>query len=140
MVIAPTQVRQPAEAIEATDLDSGLSQHEVRARQARCGFNEVPEKKVNLWLMFARKFWGLSAWMIELILVLSWMLRKYSDLYVVSALLVVNAILSYAQEQRASAAVEALCAGVYRSAPGCFAGAVGGSSRRASLYRGTWSG
>ncbi len=40
--------------------------------------------------MFLGKFWGLSAWMLELIIVLSAALRKYSDLAVVGALLVVN--------------------------------------------------
>jgi H+-transporting ATPase len=97
-----------ASADTNTDLSTGLSEQEVRARQATYGFNEVPERKPNLWLMFAKKFWGLSAWMIELIIVLSWVLHKYSDVYIVSGLLVVNAILSYAQAQRASGAVEAL--------------------------------
>ncbi len=38
---------------------------------------------------FLRKFWGISAWMLELIMVLSAVLGKYSDLVVVSALLVI---------------------------------------------------
>ena len=46
--------------------------------------------------------------MLELIMVLSAVLRKYSDLAVVSALLVVNAVLSFAQEHRAAGVVETL--------------------------------
>lgn len=46
--------------------------------------------------------------MIELIVVLSAVLHKYVDVAVAAALLVINAVLSYAQEQRASAAVAAL--------------------------------
>src|SRR5450755_3084096 len=46
--------------------------------------------------------------MLELILVLSAVLGKYSDLVVVSALLVMNAVLSFAQERRAAGVVEAL--------------------------------
>ena len=57
---------------------------------------------------FLAKFWGLSAWMLELIMGLSLILRKYSDFAVVSALLVVNAILSFAQERRAAGVVETL--------------------------------
>jgi plasma-membrane proton-efflux P-type ATPase len=57
---------------------------------------------------FARKFWGLSAWMIELIALLSFLLHKYADLVVALGLLLVNAILSFVQEQRASSAVVAL--------------------------------
>ena len=113
MLTTPTAVQerpqaQPSVPDVNTDLSRGLSDAEVRARQAKYGFNEVPERKPNLWLMFAKKFWGLSAWMIELIMVLSFILHKYSDLYIVTALLVVNAVLSFAQEQRASAAVETL--------------------------------
>jgi H+-transporting ATPase len=46
--------------------------------------------------------------MLELIMVLSAVLRPYSDLAVVSGLVVVNAILSFVQEQRAAGVVEAL--------------------------------
>jgi plasma-membrane proton-efflux P-type ATPase len=46
--------------------------------------------------------------MLELIMALSLVLRKYSDLAVVSALLVVNAVLSFAQERRAAGVVETL--------------------------------
>jgi len=58
--------------------------------------------------MFLGKFWGLSAWMLELIMVLSAVLGKYSDLVVVGALLVVNAVLSFMQEHRAAGVVETL--------------------------------
>ena len=46
--------------------------------------------------------------MLELIMVLSAVLGKYSDLVVVSALLVINAVLSFTQEHRAAGVVEAL--------------------------------
>jgi len=46
--------------------------------------------------------------MLELIMVLSAVLRKYSDLAVVGALLVVNAVLSFMQEHRAAGVVETL--------------------------------
>jgi hypothetical protein len=54
------------------------------------------------------QFWGISAWMLELILVLSAVLGKYSDLIVVSALLGTNAVLSFVQERRAAGVVETL--------------------------------
>ncbi len=54
------------------------------------------------------KFWGISAWMLELIMVLSAVLKKFSDLAVVGALLIINAVLSFMQEQRAAGVVEAL--------------------------------
>jgi plasma-membrane proton-efflux P-type ATPase len=88
--------------------DTGLTHAEVDTRRKEHGYNEVAEKKGHPVLMFLGKFWSLSAWMLELIMVLSAVLRKYSDLAVVSALLVVNAVLSFMQERRAAGVVEAL--------------------------------
>ena len=88
--------------------DTGLTSAEVDARRKEHGYNEVVEQKGHPILRFLRKLWGLSAWMLELIMVLSAALRKYSDLVVVSGLLVVNAVLSFMQERRAAGVVEKL--------------------------------
>ena len=74
----------------------------------RSGYNEVAEKKGRPVLKFLEKFWGISAWMLELIMVLSAVLGNYSDLAVVGALLVINAALSFMQEHRAAGVVETL--------------------------------
>lgn len=87
---------------------TGLSGAEARARLERNGPNDVPEKHAHPLALFLRKFWGLSAWMLELIAILSFVLHKYTDLGIVLALLLVNAVISFLQEQRASAAVAAL--------------------------------
>jgi plasma-membrane proton-efflux P-type ATPase len=92
----------------ASNAAAGLGVSDASARLAAQGPNEVPEKRSHPILRFARKFWGLSAWMIELIAVLSLVLHKRADLWVAVSLLVANAILSFFQEQRASAAVTAL--------------------------------
>ena len=88
--------------------DAGLSKADADARLAKQGPNEVPEKKSHPLLRFANRFWGLSAWMIELIAVLSFFLHKTADAWIALSLLVANAILGFFQEQRASAAVAAL--------------------------------
>jgi H+-transporting ATPase len=88
--------------------ETGLSLAEVALRQQEQGFNEVQEEKKQPFLAFIKKFWGLSAWMLELIMILSAVLGKYADLVVVGVLLVVNAILGFLQEQRASGVVETL--------------------------------
>jgi len=72
--------------------ETGLAGAEVDVRRKQNGYNEVAEKKGHPVLMFLGKFWGLSAWMLELIMVLSAVLGKFSDLAVVGALLVVNAV------------------------------------------------
>jgi H+-transporting ATPase len=88
--------------------DVGLTHAEVEVRRKEHGYNEVAEQKGHPVLLFLGKFWGVSAWMLELIMVLSAVLRKYSDLIVVGALLLVNAALSFAQEHRAAGVVETL--------------------------------
>ena len=88
--------------------DTGLTFAEVDARRTTNGYNEVAEKKPHPVRQFLQKFWGISAWMLELIIVLSAVLGKYSDLAVVSALLLINAVLSFTQEHRAAGVVEAL--------------------------------
>jgi len=88
--------------------DTGLTHAEVDVRRKEHGYNEVAQTKGHPVLKFLRKFWGISAWMLELIMVLSAVLKKFSDLAVVGALLVINAVLSFMQESRAAGVVEAL--------------------------------
>ncbi len=88
--------------------DTGLTHAEVDVRRKEYGYNEVAVKKEHPVRAFLGKFWGMSAWMLELIMVLSAYLRNYSDLAVVSALLIVNAVVSFVQERRAAGVVETL--------------------------------
>ena len=91
-----------------TNPETGLAGSEIPVRRGIYGYNEVAEQKTHPLRMFLGKFWGISAWMLELIIVLSAVLGKYADLVVVGALLVVNAILAFLQERRAAGVVEAL--------------------------------
>jgi H+-transporting ATPase len=88
--------------------ETGLTSADVGARRKEHGYNEVAEQKGHPVLKFLGKFWGVSAWMLELIMFLSAFLRKWSDLAVVGALLVVNAVLGFMQERRAAGVVETL--------------------------------
>lgn len=100
-------VATPA-ALPTARQGAGLTPAEAAARLAADGPNVVPDRPSHPVARFARKFWGLSAWMIELIALLSLILGKRTDLAVALSLLVVNAVLSFLQEQRASSAVAAL--------------------------------
>ena len=106
--LTPENSEEEAENLPNSNTKTGLKTSEVEKRLKQYGFNEVPEKKSNLALAFAKKFWGLTAWMLEIIIVLSWFLQRYADLYIVAGLLMFNAILSFVEEQRASGVVEAL--------------------------------
>src|SRR5208283_147945 len=69
---------------------AGLARAEVDVRRKEHGYNEVAEQKGHPWLMFLGKFWGLSAWMLELIMVVSAVLGNFADLALVGLLLVIN--------------------------------------------------
>ena len=90
------------------DPKKGLTTEEVEERHKTHGYNEVVEPPGHPVLKFFGKFWGLSAWTLELIIVLSAVLHKYSDLVVVCVLLIFNAVLSFMQEQRAATVVGTL--------------------------------
>ena len=91
-----------------TDQATGLTVAEANRRISQYGRNEVAEKRQNPAVAFLKRFWGLTAWMLEIAIVLSFVLGKYLDLYIITALLLVNAILGFAQEQQATRAVKAL--------------------------------
>ena len=88
--------------------DTGLTQAEVDVRRKENGYNEVAEKKGHPIFAFLKKFWGISAWMLEMIIILSAVLKNYADLIIVSALLVINAVLGFLQERRAAGVVAVL--------------------------------
>lgn len=91
-----------------TDPLKGLNQSEVDNLIKEYGYNEVLEKKANPLFLFLKKFWGLTAWMLELIIILSWFLHKYADSYIVFGLLMFNSIIGFIQEYNAANAVEVL--------------------------------
>src|SRR5579859_2590278 len=105
--IASATVQDTLLALDV-NFETGLTSADVGARRKEHGYNEVAEQKGHPVLKFLGKFWGVSAWMLELIMILSAFLRKWSDLAVVGALLVVNAVLSFLQERRAAGVVETL--------------------------------
>ena len=50
--------------------ETWLTHAEADVRRKEHGYNEVTEQKGHPVLKFLRKFWGVSAWMLELIMVL----------------------------------------------------------------------
>jgi H+-transporting ATPase len=89
----------------ATDVENGLTSEEVRERRRTFGYNEVPEKRENPLIRFVKKFWGLTPWMLELTIALTWIIGKYLEAYIVIALLFFNGVLSFIQEAHANAAL-----------------------------------
>ena len=87
---------------------NGLSDEDVKQRQTTYGLNEVVEKKQLLVLLFLKHFWGLTAIMLEITILLSFLLQKYIDVYLIGGLMLFNAIIGFIQESKAAKTVQAL--------------------------------
>jgi H+-transporting ATPase len=104
-------IKQPVEEVIkllSTDLNKGLAEVEAQNRLRKYGENVIEEKKENPLINLVKKFWNPSAWVLEAAAILSYVLGKYLDFYIIIALIVFNAILSFSEEQRANKALEML--------------------------------
>ncbi|PYB68097.1 plasma-membrane proton-efflux P-type ATPase [Thermoplasma sp. Kam2015] len=87
---------------------SGLTEEEAQKRIDQYGYNEIQEKKENRAIKFLKKFWAPVPWMLEATIVITALLGKYLDTYIILFLLVFNAFVGFFQESKAENAVELL--------------------------------
>ena len=88
--------------------ENGLSAAEASRRLERYGPNEITEKRVNPLRKFLTYFWSPIAWMIEIAIVLSAVIQHYEDFFIILALLLMNAVVGFWQENKAENAIELL--------------------------------
>jgi H+-transporting ATPase len=86
----------------------GLTGAEVRERLRRYGPNAVPEERPRPVLLFLSKLWGPVPWMLEITLLLELALGKVTQTVIIAVLLLLNATLSFVQENRARNALALL--------------------------------
>src|SRR5664280_2565205 len=86
----------------------GLTQVEAEKRLTQYGPNEIVEKRVNPLLKFLTYFWGPIPWMIEVAIVLSALIQHYEDFFIILALLCLNAVVGFWEENKAANAIELL--------------------------------
>ena len=92
-----------------TDLGRGLQPEEARARLAQEGANELRRGKgVSPWAIFAGQFGSLVIWVLIGAAAVSALLGELVDGVAIIAIVVLNAIIGFAQEYRAERAVAAL--------------------------------
>jgi H+-transporting ATPase len=92
----------------SADSEQGLVSAEARARLARYGRNEVAEHRPSPAVALAAKLWAPVPWMLEAAIILQAFLGEYLEAGVILGLLLFNALLAFAQERRAQAALAAL--------------------------------
>ena len=88
--------------------EEGLSSSEIIERRAFYGPNDIIEKKTNRLILFLKFFWNPIAWMIELAIILSFVLKDWTDFVIISILLLFNAIIGFFSEYQADNAIELL--------------------------------
>ena len=86
----------------------GLSSPEINDRLQKYGPNEIPEKKKSTALKFLGNFWGPIPWMIEIAAILSMIIEEWDDFTIIFAMLLINSIVRFWQENKADNAIELL--------------------------------
>ncbi len=86
----------------------GLSSSEAKNRFEQYGPNDIPEKKLNPALKFLSYFWGPIPWMIEIAVVISGVIHRWEDFWLIFGLLLLNAGVGFWQEHKADNAIELL--------------------------------
>lgn len=94
---------------ELKSSEKGLSTSEVESRRARYGFNEIPEigRKHWFWILL-KQFKSLLVLILFAAAAISWLTGHEIDVYVILAVIVVNAAIGFTQELRAERAVASL--------------------------------
>lgn len=88
--------------------DKGLTSTEAGKRLEIYGPNEIIEVKKSALKRFLENFWGPIPWMIEIAAVLSILIEHWDDFIIIIAMLLVNAVVRFWEENKADNAVELL--------------------------------
>ncbi len=86
----------------------GLTAAQAADRMERYGPNEIEEQRRSALLTFLGYFWGPIAWMIEAALILSILVKHWSDAVIIGVLLAMNGVVAFAEEHQALNAIDAL--------------------------------
>ena len=87
---------------------NGLTDDEVSKKQEKFGLNEITEKHISPVIKFLHYLWGPIPWMIEAAIVLSFLVKDWTDFWIILLLLFTNAVVGFVEEYQADNAVEAL--------------------------------
>ncbi len=86
----------------------GLSDQEAQIRLAENGYNELKEKKPNPALKFLKRFYGPVPLLLWIVILISYLLHNFRNLYIVLALLIFNALAGFAEEYKADKSIDLL--------------------------------
>lgn len=93
----------------ATDLRRGLTEAEAAARQARYGPNTLPEPAaVPAWRIFLGQFKSVMTALLVAAALIAWLMGDALEAIAILVVLLLNALLGFVNEYRASRSVQAL--------------------------------
>jgi H+-transporting ATPase len=98
----------PAVLAELEASSAGLSGEQARERLGWFGPNEIAEKRTSAVVVLLGYFWAPIPWMIEVALVLSLVVRHWTDAAVIGVLLAMNVAVAFTEEHQAANAIAAL--------------------------------
>ena len=83
----------------------GLSAKEADIRINKYGYNEIKETSKNQFIEFFKRYWGPMPWLLEFSIILTIILKHYTESGIIFVLLTLNAIIGYLQSQNSQKAV-----------------------------------
>jgi len=86
----------------------GLTTEEANSRIKKWGLNIIEEKKKHPLLGFFKRYWGPMPWLLECAIVLTVILKHYTESVIIFTLLTANAVIGYLQSRNSQKAVELL--------------------------------
>ena len=94
---------------ELNTSEKGLSQAEAEHRLQEYGPNAIEEAaKIHPLQILARQFKSPLVWILIVAMIISLVVKEYTDFYVILAIVILNAILGFIQEYKAEEAIAAL--------------------------------
>ncbi len=86
----------------------GLVSGELEALRERYGYNELPEFRENPFIQYLKNFWGPLPWLMELIVVVTYLSGNQVEAFIIVALLLVNSGINLVQRHSADRALATL--------------------------------
>ena len=85
--------------------EHGLEPREVVERLKIYGKNEIPDPgKIAIWKIILKQFNNLMVYILMVAMGISFFTRHYVDVYVILAIILINALIGFVQEYRAEGA------------------------------------
>lgn len=102
--------KTPAQVLSDLGVDpaKGLTSAEASARLTKFGANALAEKHESKLKKFLSYFWGPMPWMVEAPAVMALIIQDWVDFFIITFMLIFNAVLGFWEESAASSALDSL--------------------------------